>query len=134
MRLPILMLVLLTLLCPAAFGQSTEHHVRLNNSNSGGAVAVPVGGSIDLVLWANPSTGYDWEVVSFDSTVIEQVGKPEFSPDSDMIGAPGKMTFHWRAIKAGSTDLKLVYHKPGENSSPPLKTFQTGITVIKQDT
>jgi len=92
-------------------------------------IELRVGGKIELVLDANPSTGYLWDVATADITVVRQDGEPQFKPDSKDIGSGGKMTFHFEAVAPGEEVLRLIYHRPFEQDVPPLRTVEVYILV-----
>ena len=78
----------------------------------------------EIELAGNPSTGYIWDVLSYDSTIVKQVGKAEFEPIDDKIGSGGKYTFNFQTISAGQTTLVLIYYRKFEENVPPAKTFE----------
>jgi len=78
----------------------------------------------EIELAGNPSTGYIWDVLSYDSTIIKQVGKAEFEPFDDKIGSGGKYTFNFQTIAAGQTNLVLIYYRKFEENVLPAKTFE----------
>ncbi len=83
----------------------------------------------EIELSGNPSTGYAWQVMPFDSTVIKQVGEPVFKPNNDRIGSGGVYTFKFQTVADGQCDLLLVYHRKWEENVPPVKTFEMKIVV-----
>lgn len=103
--------------------------VRLNEQDAGRTVELQAGEVFELVLDANPTTGYQWEVVSDGSGVIRQIGDAEFKPDSNLLGSGGKTTYRFEAAVPGQTWLSLDYHRPWEKDVPALKTFEVLIIV-----
>ena len=83
----------------------------------------------EIELVGNASTGYSWQVMPYDSTVIKQIGKPEFNAKDDRIGSAGLITFKFQTIADGQTDLQLVYSRKWEENKPPAKTFSMKIVV-----
>lgn len=55
----------------------------------------------EIALEGNASTGYTWQVMLFDSTVIKQVGKSELSSNDGRIGSGGMITFKFQTIGDG---------------------------------
>ena len=47
----------------------------------------------EIELVGNASTGYSWQVMPYDSTVIKQIGVPEFKSKDDRIGSAGSDYF-----------------------------------------
>lgn len=102
--------------------------LKLNETNNGQSVELTVGQEVDIALDENPSTGYQWEIVSMDKSIIEKAGEPRFKIESNLIGAGGKKTFHFKAAALGETLLKIIYHRSWEKDVPPIRTFE--ITII----
>ncbi len=98
--------------------------------DNGTTVNLSTDDPFEIDLSANASTGYLWKILPYDSTVIKQVGKPEFKSNNDgAIGSAGIITFKFQTIADGQTDLKLVYHRRWEENEPPAKTFEMKIVV-----
>jgi len=103
--------------------------LRLDGTDAGRTVELPVGGKMDVVLDTSPATGYYWEVMSVNVSILMQVGKPDFEPDPNATAPSGKRTFHFEAVKPGKTLLRLVYHRTWEESTIPADTFQVMVVV-----
>lgn len=100
-------------------------------AEGGRTVNLTIDEQFKIELEGNASTGYIWQVMPFDTTVIQQVGEPEFKSKDGRIGAGGKITFTFRAIADGHTDLSLVYHRRWEKDQPPAKKFEMKLVVGK---
>ncbi len=111
-------------------GCDTTGDVVLEDKDDGRAIELKMDQSIVLRLEGNPSTGFTWEVVGMDDSVIKLIGEVDFEPDSDLIGAPGVLTFRFDPVEPGQTDLELVYRRPWEEGVPPLKTYSIRVTVL----
>ena len=103
--------------------------IQLIGSDSGKTINMKIGGCLNIVLEGNPTTGYIWEESSRTAPVLKQYKRMEFVPQSKLIGAGGKCTFYYKAAARGSTELKLVYHRPWEKSVKPLRVFSVKVTV-----
>ena len=124
MRHPIVIL-LFTISC-------SQMTIKRSEKDTGSTSEMNIGDNLEIVLKANPTTGYRWEVASIDSTILENTGV-DYKPDKvprDIVGSGGKTIFRFRAAKTGQTDLKLIYHQPFEKNVPPVKTFK--LTVVVQ--
>jgi inhibitor of cysteine peptidase len=93
------------------------------DSSEGETVQVHVGDTFVVQLPGNPTTGYTWEVVPAEVPVCIQVGEPVFTPESDLVGAPGTFEFTFEITAVGTEDLTLIYHRPWEEDVEPLDTF-----------
>jgi predicted secreted protein len=110
---------------------STET-VEVNEADDGGQVELKLGQILVVTLESNPSTGYQWELVENNESILKQFGQAEFKPsetsEPPMVGAGGWEIFRFKAVSAGQMTLELVYHRSWEDAEP-LKTFSIQITV-----
>jgi len=104
--------------------------VTLSEEDAGSTVELRVGDTMEVVLDGNPTTGFSWETVAVDASVLKQLGEPGFEPYTNLIGSGGKFTFRFEAVASGQTLLRLVYHRPWETEVPPEETFE--VTVVVQ--
>ncbi|MDD5319373.1 MAG: protease inhibitor I42 family protein [Methylococcales bacterium] len=104
--------------------------MKLNENDSGKTVELRVGNELEVILPGNPTTGYVWEVSSLDSNVLI-AGKADFFANDKAIGSGGMEILRFHAIAAGTSHLKLIFHRPFEQTTPPLKTFEV-IVIIKK--
>jgi inhibitor of cysteine peptidase len=122
-----LMVMLLAVLF-LAFSCATRGGVTLHASDDGSQVELRRGQSMAISLEGNPTTGYTWEAVAYDEDVLRQVGEPEFTPQSDAVGAPGSQVLRFKALREGQTTLQLVYHRPWEDAEPE-RVFSVAVVV-----
>jgi predicted secreted protein len=101
--------------------------LKVVERDTGCLIDLQVGGQIELVLNANPSTGYVWEIASPDIQVVKPVGEPQFTADSGARDGSGKLSWVFEAVVPGEGVLRLVYRRPAEQ--PPLRTFEVYLAV-----
>jgi inhibitor of cysteine peptidase len=106
-----------------------ETAVRVSEEDDGSTVELRVGEGMEVVLDGNPTTGFLWEAEDLDTSVLKQLGEPDFQPDTALLGSGGKFTFRFEAVASGQTLLQLVYHRPWETDVPPEKTFEVTVMV-----
>ena len=125
-------ILLLTVLI-LAIGCSTSKEIKVVASLSGSQVELKKNQTLVITLESNPTTGYQWEVIENEESVLQQKGKAEFkssntgNPPSS--GKSGTETFRFYAQSPGNGNLKLVYHRPWEKEVEPLKTFTLKVKV-----
>lgn len=104
--------------------------ITLRN-DSGAFITLGENDEFQVVLEANPSTGYQWEIDpdASDTGVVAQVGEAAFESESDMPGSGGKQTFTFKATGDGSALLRLRYWRSFEPDATPLRTFDVSVTV-----
>lgn len=78
-----------------------------------------VGKQAELLLEANPSTGYQWMVRSLPKGVLLIAGGYQASAHCQpgMTGCSGQQRFYLLAEKPGNSTLKLIYGRPFDRSS-----------------
>ena len=107
--------------------------VNVDENDDGSQVELEQGQILVVTLESNPTTGYRWEVVETQESILEQMGEAEFKSSETggppLVGAGGWEIFRFKAISAGQTSLKLVYHRPWEEGVEPLKTFSLQVVV-----
>ena len=124
--------VMTFLLILALFSSCGARGTSLTEVENGQQVNLEPGDSLTITLESNITTGYSWQVLEIDPTILSQEGDPEYrqSPGSEgLVGAGGAETFHFKAAASGETTLKLGYMRPWE-SEPPVEAFE--IIVIVQ--
>ena len=101
--------------------------LEITAGDDGTSVELSRGEEFEIVLPANPSTGYLW-VVTDPSPVIESVGEPVFQPDSDLVWASRMYRLRFVVRQPGTVQLHLRYERPFEEVEP-LDTFEILVTV-----
>jgi inhibitor of cysteine peptidase len=108
----------------------SSKQILLTSADNGKKTNVNVGEKILINLEGNPSTGFTWEVKDLDASMLQQVGEPVFrSGNPGLVGAAGTLTLTFIPLKAGTTTLTLVYHRPWETKVPPQSSFVSVITI-----
>ena len=97
--------------------------------DGGSLLELRVGSRFEVVLDANPSTGYVWAVSEPQVAVVQPQGEPQFTLDAKAADGSGKMTWVFEAVAAGEGVLEMVYHRPGETGAPPLRSFVLFLTI-----
>ena len=101
----------------------------LTEADAGRSIKLRVGDKLEVTLPGNPTTGFQWEVGSVDTSVLKPIGKPEYKSSSNALGSGGQFTFRFEAVAPGQTTLQLIYHRPFEKDTPPAQTFEVTVTV-----
>jgi len=115
-----------------AAGSEQAEKVALTDGDDGKAVELKVGQVLEITLEANPTTGFGWQVLEVEGAVVEQQGEKAYKQretDGRRVGVGGWETFTFKAAKAGTADLRLVYRRSWEKDVEPAKTFAVKVTV-----
>lgn len=127
-RICIVVCLFLLMNCSAS-NPTNPSLVVLEEIDNGKTMTIRTGGTLQIQLEGNPTTGYAWEVDSLDSAIL-QFKDRTFTPESEAVGAGGVVTLSFTAMAAGRTHLKLIYHRPWEEGIAPLKTFEAIVVVV----
>lgn len=97
--------------------------VRMQGNAERRSVELKQGDKLVLHLESNPSTGYQWQVETMNSDLLDWVEGPSFVPSApSLIGSGGTSSFGFLALKKGRSSLRLVYRRPWEEGKPPART------------
>ncbi|GAB4477396.1 MAG: hypothetical protein Kow0088_16240 [Anaerolineales bacterium] len=77
---------------------------------------VQSGKLFDLILPSHPATGYLWEVVSWDRTVLSLPGQSRAYQISPQIGGMAAQVISLRGVRSSVTTLRLLYRRPWETT------------------
>ncbi len=89
-------------------------------TDSGQTIDIGVKKEFIIALGSNPTTGYMWQE-SFDTTfleLVEKIHRPSKQAQGETVGAGGIEYFWFKTLKAGKTEITLVYKRPGEETKP----------------
>jgi predicted secreted protein len=102
--------------------------VVVTKADADKTVTASPGQTLEVVLDANPSTGYTWTVTSAPE-FLKSEGEPAFASEaaSGVVGAGGKQTLRFSVTAAGTGELGLSYLRPWETTTPPAETFRVSI-------
>jgi predicted secreted protein len=99
-------------------------------NDSGKTINVADGAKFKVELVSNRSTGNNWTNLSYDKEIIKLTDEPVYQQNkSGLTGAPGTVTYTFKALKPGNTDLKMEYVPIGNPHKDPLKTFSVSVVV-----
>ena len=76
--------------------QCTTSTIQKTEEDSATTVELKKDQYLDVVLSANPTTGYQWEIINMDTTILIHSGT-EYQPDEappGILGTGGKTIFH----------------------------------------
>jgi len=115
----------------ALFSGCGTNSSKITDADNGQQINVKTGDVVTVTLASNPTTGYSWQVMEFDNSILIQDGEPDYkqSPGAEgLVGAGGTETFRFKVIGNGETTLSLGYMRPWE-SVPPIQTFTINIVA-----
>jgi inhibitor of cysteine peptidase len=102
--------------------------VAVTEADAGGESALVTGDTLVVRLPGNPTTGYDWRVVSTNDALLPAAGDPVYAASSDLTGAGGVYTFRFLAKAAGEAAVQIGEFAPGADD--PDKTLDFNATIV----
>jgi inhibitor of cysteine peptidase len=95
-------------------------------------MSLPAGGTLEVRLVSNPSTGYSWTASVGGASVLKPVGESKYVPlPKPLPGAPGTQVFTYKAEKPGTVEITYRYARSWEKGVAPVKTAKVTVTVTK---
>lgn len=115
-------LIFRLLICIAVLSgcaQPPNKAIELTDADSNKTIEVTTGEEIMLRLTANQSTGYNWVYLDTTQDMIKLVNDnyetdPKFKNAN---GAGGKHTFHFKAMKPGTSEIHMLYSRSWEKDA-----------------
>ncbi|MGZ8224575.1 MAG: protease inhibitor I42 family protein [Methylobacter sp.] len=102
--------------------------ISFTERDSGKTVGINVADELEIVLPANPTTGYIWETDSPGCNFLSH-SKVDFLPGDKTIGSGGFEINRFKANAEGTCQLKFIFHRPFEHNVLPIKTFTLTIII-----
>ena len=122
-----LSIMLLIFITPLFMGCN---EIILSMKDSGKTITVDPGTVIKINLVSNRSTGNNWRTIDYNHDIITQKGEPVYKKDSsNLIGAAGSVSYSFKTLKSGTTDLSMLYGSFSNPDKEPLKKFELKIVV-----
>lgn len=107
--------------CDDGGGCNGARTIALDQSDNGATVKMTHADQIEVTLKSNQTTGFVWENVLTEGSIIVQQGDPvytvdPFCPAPD--GCGGTVLFTFKAVETGTGKIKLIYHQPFTDMDP----------------
>ena len=125
-----LLVALIAVLFVSACRRSSGASVTLRGTDTGRTIELKRGDKLIVELEGNPTTGFQWEAMALDTAILKQEGDPEWKTDQPgLLGSEVTCTLKFGVLRAGRTELRLVYHQPWDKETPPAQTFEVTVVV-----
>jgi inhibitor of cysteine peptidase len=133
--LGVLAVMSLSLLACTTVASADSVEVSINDFNTQKnitkEITVSAGGSFKVSLESNATTGFSWpeQAEIGNIAVVEQTGHEYVAPTTDLMGAPGKEVWTFKALDKGTTVIAMQYSRPWEGGEQAEWTFNLTVTV-----
>jgi predicted secreted protein len=103
---------------------------RPANTDPSAPIEAQAGETFNIVIDANPTTGYHWEILGqLDGNVVEFVSRDYIGDEPVMPGSGGVDVLTFNAVSAGETQITLGSFPPDPNVTEPGQSVTFDITV-----
>ena len=103
--------------------------VTFTESDNGATKEIVAESRFAIQLKENPTTGYTWEPDQLDTSLLQQTAPADFVQRTDLPGGGGTYTFTFKALKAGTGHLRLIYHRTFEKGVAPQRVFDVTVDI-----
>jgi len=96
---------------------------------TGQEIELRVGETATISRRGYPVSGFVWGIETPPSEILEQVGELVVELDSDDDNSEASFIYTFRAVAAGTTSIRMIYHQPFEDA-PPTAVYEASIVII----
>jgi len=108
--------------------RATAETRKVTEADNGTAIRLRAGDTLEVMLKANPSTGYMWYVQPKSTALLKIAGQSQTEPEQPGVGRPIFQIFRFTVREAGKGDLLLHYVRSWE---PPQDSDQRFILHVE---
>lgn len=117
------------LLLSAAFSfLNCKENDIISKEQNGKTIDVNLNMNFEIALKANPSTGFSWEIIEMDSSII-QFKEKTFTSIDTIPGSSGIEHIVFKTVQKGQSSLKLGYLRNWEGKGSMADSFSVIIKV-----
>jgi inhibitor of cysteine peptidase len=106
--------------------------VKVKDADNGAQKVMKVGQLLHVSLESNPTTGFSWEALEADDSILQMQGGAKFYANDnrteDLAGAGGTDNFYFIAVDEGERVLEFVYRRAWEDAQPD-RAFTVYVSV-----
>lgn len=113
------LILTLAILLPACAGQQGGSDTGMKQyDESSTSIQVSTGDKFVIKLEGNATTGYTWDKNEvYDKSYLELLDSQYIAQQTDKVGAGGTQQYTFKALKAGSTTIKMTYKRSWESTA-----------------
>ena len=108
--------------------QVIQNMQRLSELHNDSSIYIPIGEQFEISLEENSTTGYEWELGNFNTSIIKLV-KNQFLLEEDSMGAAGTRIFRFQTVSLGQTSINIKYWQPWAGDSSSEKNYSLKIII-----
>jgi predicted secreted protein len=122
-----LVFAFLAIVCCAQIASAADKVVT--DADKGGHIRLKAGGSFELRLQSNPSTGFMWYVEKGSTPLLKLAHQSQTEPTETGVGRPVFQIFKFEAKRPGEGVLLLHYVRSWEPPTPTDQQFDLHVLI-----
>jgi inhibitor of cysteine peptidase len=103
--------------------------ITLDENSDGRQIELSKGQELEVVLPANPTTGFRWRLETSAEPALAAQGDSYAAPGAAASGRAGTHRWRFRAENAGRGTISLALRRPWETKGAADRTFQVEVHV-----
>jgi len=105
--------------------------ISIDEINQKEKYSIRKGDNVEVILAANPTTGYKWQIVNINTSKIKLINESytAHKVNKDIVGSGGKKVYLFNAIDKGNTSIEFEYSRPFEKEVTPNNIFNEYFTL-----
>lgn len=105
--------------------------ITVKENNHKAKYSLKKGDIVEVILNANPSTGYKWQIVKIDSLKITILNETYIAKTAnrDIVGSKGEKIYLFKAISKGNTSINIIYSRRFEKDLTPGRKFNINLEI-----
>ena len=105
--------------------------ITIKENNQKEKYTIKKGDNVEVVLNANPSTGYKWQIVNIDNSKLKIIDETYTAKivNENIVGSGGSKIYLLKTICKGNTIIEFEYFRPFEKELPLNKKFYINLDI-----
>jgi inhibitor of cysteine peptidase len=100
--------------------------LKFDEHSNGNEIQLHIGEEFLITLPENPTTGFRWNPLSSGEPACTLLDN-SFNPFGSTPGNGGSHSWHFQAVKEGSSKIEYAYRRSWEQDRPPAQVFTLSV-------
>ena len=102
--------------------------MQYDEKANGRQVEATLNEEFEIVLPEVRTAGYHWKIVTKGEPPLQLLAD-ERQPNADSVGGAGRHRWRFRADAVGTSEIRIQYARPWEDSAESARTFELKVRV-----
>ena len=102
--------------------------LQFDEHSNGNQIELHIGEEFMIILPENPTTGFRWNLISSGEQACTLLDN-SFDLTGSTPGNGGSHSWHFQAVKEGSSKIEFAYRRSWEQDRPPAQNFNVSVHV-----